>query len=90
MGNHFHVLLRVPEREKFLSKLKTGTVDDREAKLLEHLSLLYSEAYLKQLKAELAVMREKGMTELLREGGEGVFGPALQSDSFYEGAEGTL
>ena len=64
MGNHFHVLLRVPERKKFLRKFKKGTVDDREKRLLDHLRLLYSQAYLTQLKAELTVMKEKGMDEL--------------------------
>lgn len=32
MGNHFDVLVRVPEREKFLRKFKTGTWAEREAK----------------------------------------------------------
>jgi putative transposase len=64
MGNHFHVLLCVPERKKFLRKFKKGKVDDREKRLLDHLRLLYSQAYLTQLKAELTVMKEKGMDEL--------------------------
>ena len=37
---------------------------EREERLFEHLKLLYSKAYLSQLKAELGVMREKGMEEL--------------------------
>lgn len=64
MGNHFHLLLRVPERARFLKKLKKGSVEDREKRLLEHLRLLYSKAYLAQLSAELAVMKKKGMIEL--------------------------
>jgi REP element-mobilizing transposase RayT len=64
MGNHFHLLLRVPERAKFLGKFEKGTREEREARLLEHLKLLYSKAYLAQLKAELAFMTENGMDEL--------------------------
>ena len=64
MGNHFHLLLRVPERERFLRKFAKGTKSAREVRLFDHLSLLYSRAYLTQLKAELAVMTEKGMDEL--------------------------
>jgi len=64
MGNHFHLLLRVPEREKFLRKFEKGTKDAQEERLFEHLKLLYSQAYLKQLKAELEVMKEKGLDEL--------------------------
>ena len=64
MGNHFHLLIRVPEREKFLRKFKRGTAADREKRLLEHLHLLYSQAYLTQLTAELGQMKEMGLDEL--------------------------
>ena len=64
MGNHFHLLLRIPEREKFMVKFMKGTAADREAKLLEHLKLLYSRAYLKQLITELEVMKEKKLDDL--------------------------
>ena len=64
MGNHFHLLLRVPERAKFLRKFETGTKGQREGRLLEHLGTLYSKAYLTQLQAELKVMTEKGMDDL--------------------------
>lgn len=64
MGNHFHILLRVPEREKVMARFSGGSVEEKEVKLLEHLRLLYSSAYLKQLKTELAVMREKNMDDL--------------------------
>ena len=64
MGNHFHLLLRVPEREKVMAKFLEGTAEEREARLLEHLKLRYSRAYLRQLTAELAVMKEKKMDEL--------------------------
>ena len=55
MGNHFHLLLRVPEREKFLRKFKKGSRAEQEERLLDHLHLLYSRPYLAQLKAELAI-----------------------------------
>ena len=64
MGNHFHLLLRVPERLKFLQRFKKGSRLEQEDRLFEHLKLLYSKAYLTQLKAELEVMTEKGMEEL--------------------------
>lgn len=64
MGNHFHLLLKVPERAKFLRRFEKGTRAEREARLFEHLKLLYSKAYLTQLEAELGVMKDKGMDEL--------------------------
>ena len=64
MGNHFHLLVRVPERAKVLAKFLKGTASEREEKLLEHLKLLYSRAYLKQLRAELEVMRKKKLDDL--------------------------
>jgi len=64
MGNHFHLLLRVPQRERFLAKFMEGTEEEREARLLDHLKLLYSRAYLTQLRAELAVMKEKKLDDI--------------------------
>ena len=57
MGNHFHLLVKVPERTKFLKRFEG---EDGEAKLLEHLSLLYSKACIQGVKAELARVREAG------------------------------
>jgi putative transposase len=57
MGNHFHLLVKVPERAKFLKRFEG---EGGEAKLLEHLSLLYSKAYIGGVKAELARVREAG------------------------------
>jgi REP element-mobilizing transposase RayT len=67
MGNHFHLLLRVPERAQILAKFEKGTRAEREVRLLEHLKSLYSRAYLKQLKAELEIMTEQGMDQLYQE-----------------------
>jgi len=63
MGNHFHLLLRVPERAQLLRKFEKGTRAEREAYLLEHLKTLYSHAYLKQLRAELDFMTEQGLED---------------------------
>ena len=42
MGNHFHLLVRVPEREKFLGKFEKGSKAQREDRIFEHLKLFYS------------------------------------------------
>ena len=60
MGNHFHLLVKVPERAKFLKRFEG---EGGEAKLLEHLSLLYSKAFIAGVKAELARVREAGRVE---------------------------
>jgi REP element-mobilizing transposase RayT len=67
MGNHFHLLLRIPERAQVLRKFAVENRAEREERLLEHLKALYSRAYLKQLKAELKFMKEQGMDELYEE-----------------------
>jgi REP element-mobilizing transposase RayT len=64
MGNHFHLLVRVPEREKFLKKFLNGSKAEKEGRLFEHLKLLYSRAYLKQLEAELQIMKDKKLNDL--------------------------
>ena len=63
MGNHFHILLRVPCQEDYLRRFREGTRDEREARLLEHLKSLYSKAYLRQLEGELSQMKEKGLDD---------------------------
>jgi REP element-mobilizing transposase RayT len=60
MGNHFHILVKVPERARFLKRFEG---EGGEAKLLEHLSLLYSKAFIAGVKAELARVREAGRAE---------------------------
>jgi len=57
MGNHFHMLAKVPERAKFLKRFEG---EGGEMKLMEHLSLLYSKAYINGVKAELVRVREAG------------------------------
>lgn len=58
MSNHFHLLLRVPEPEKFLRRFEGA---GGELRLLEHLRLLYSKAFVTGLERELAEMRKQGM-----------------------------
>jgi REP element-mobilizing transposase RayT len=57
MANHFHILVKVPERAKFLKRFEG---EGGEARLLEHLSLLYSRAFIAGVKAELVRVREAG------------------------------
>jgi len=58
MSNHFHLLVRVPDRAKFLRRFEGP---QGEEKLLEHLTLLYSKAYVTALRHELSDLRSKGM-----------------------------
>ncbi|PAW75687.1 MAG: hypothetical protein B9S38_00905, partial [Verrucomicrobiia bacterium Tous-C4TDCM] len=60
MGNHFHILVKVPERAKFLKRFEGEAGEER---LLEHLSLLYSKAYISSLRQEIARVREAGREE---------------------------
>jgi putative transposase len=57
MANHFHVLVKVPERAKFLRRFEGEGGEER---LLEHLSLLYSKAYVTAVRQELARVRAAG------------------------------
>jgi REP element-mobilizing transposase RayT len=64
MDNHFHILLKVPDREKWLRKFedKVGKEPGAgEERLLAHLSTVYSKAFLKQVRNELKSLRERGM-----------------------------
>ena len=58
MGNHFHLLAEVPHRRTWLERFEGP---DGEAKLFEHLGILYSKAYLGLLRDELADLRQRGM-----------------------------
>ncbi len=57
MANHFHILVKVPERARFLKRFEG---EGGEARLLEHLSLLYSKAYIGGVKEELGRVRAAG------------------------------
>ncbi len=58
MDNHFHLLLRVPQRAKFLARFEGR---EGEQRLLDHLKLLYSRTFLGALRHELAELRRQGM-----------------------------
>ncbi len=61
MGNHFHLLAEVPHRQTWLQRFECP---DGENKLFQHLSILYSKAYLGLLRDELADLRQRGMAIL--------------------------
>ena len=66
MDNHFHILLKIPEREKWLLRFEDKEGEESgagEGRLLTHLSTVYSKAFLKQLRNELKSLRERGMEE---------------------------
>jgi REP-associated tyrosine transposase len=61
MSNHFHLLAEVPHQESWLQRFD-GTTG--EAKLMDHLRILYSRNYLSLLRDELADLRTRGLTAL--------------------------
>ena len=69
MGHHFHLLAEVPNRQTWLQRFEGP---DGEAKLLEHLRILYSRAYVGLLREELADLRRRGMAALAEERVAGV------------------
>ena len=64
MGNHFHLLLRVPDRERFMQRFEG---EGGEEQLLEHLRLLYSKAFLKDLRQQMDELRKRGMEAEVQE-----------------------
>jgi hypothetical protein len=64
MGNHFHLLAEVPHRESWLQRFE-GPLG--EAKLLEHLRILYSKTYVGLLNDELADLRQRGLEILAQQ-----------------------
>ncbi|MGV3662597.1 MAG: transposase [Prosthecobacter sp.] len=64
MGNHFHLLAEVPQRERWLQRFE-GT--EGEARLFEHLGILYSKSYLGMLRDELADLRQRGLMVVAQE-----------------------
>ena len=61
MGNHFHLLVSVPNQKKFVARFD-GVKG--EVLLFKHLKLLYSPEYLSTLRHELDQYRERGLPEL--------------------------
>ena len=64
MGNHFHALVELPKREVWLERFAGP---EGEEKLLEHLRVLYSKAYVDLLRTEIAELRRLGMEALAQE-----------------------
>ncbi|HEY1052489.1 MAG TPA: chemotaxis protein CheW, partial [Prosthecobacter sp.] len=61
---HFHLLAEVPHRETWLRRFEGP---EGEARLFEHLRVLYSKAYLGLLREDLKDLRERGMAALAQE-----------------------
>jgi putative transposase len=61
MGNHFHLLAEVPHRETWVQRFAGA---EGEAKLFDHLRVLYSRAYLGLLRDELSDLRARGLVAL--------------------------
>ncbi|MEZ5386732.1 MAG: transposase [Prosthecobacter sp.] len=64
MGNHFHLLAEVPHRETWLQRFDGP---QGEAKLLEHLRILYSKTYVGLLRDEIADLRKRGLEMLVQQ-----------------------
>ena len=57
LDSHFHILARVPNREKWLERFEG---EEGERRLLKHLATLYSKKFIAQLERELREFREQG------------------------------
>jgi hypothetical protein len=57
MGNHFHVLARVPDKERWLRQFEGPGGEEA---LLKHLGRFYSRAFLEALRGQLAEDRRRG------------------------------
>ena len=66
MDNHFHLLVHVPDRKKWLTPLLDSAGHPHEEKTLKHLSTLYSSAYLSQLHNEISTLRSAGREKEIR------------------------
>ena len=64
MGNHFHLLAELPHRETWLQRFDGP---QGEAKLLEHLRILYCRTYVGLLRDELADLRQRGLEVLVQQ-----------------------
>jgi putative transposase len=63
MKNHFHALVEVPKREIWLERFAGP---EGEVRLLDHLRVLYSKAYVDYLRAEIADLRKQGLESLVQ------------------------
>ena len=70
LSNHWHLLVKVPSKEKFLRQFedrKGEEVGSGEVRLIGHLATLYSKVYINQLKLELTDMRQRGLEDAAQE-----------------------
>ena len=78
MDNHFHILVRVKDKQRFCKKFYVDKLDangevaakQKEAAedyLLKHLSLLYSKSFIANLKREISYMRDLGQEAEIEE-----------------------
>ncbi len=77
MGNHFHLLLEVPDKE---TSLEGWTEED----FLERLELLNSERYTRQVLAEVAMWRRNGNTEAVAKVAASVRGRLFDLSKFMK------
>ncbi len=64
MGNHFHLLAEVPHRESWLQRFDGP---QGEARLLEHLRILYSQTYVGLLRDQIADLRKRELEVLVQQ-----------------------
>jgi len=64
MSNHFHVLVKVPDRKKWLRKFEGPSGEER---LMTHLGSVYSKKYMEQLKAEISTYREQNNLQAIED-----------------------
>jgi putative transposase len=57
MDNHFHILLKVPEQKGWLKRFEGKEGEER---FFEHLSLVYSKAFIAQFRNEITELRHRG------------------------------
>jgi REP element-mobilizing transposase RayT len=61
MGNHFHALVRVPDRQEWLKQFEG---EAGEARLFTHLRTLYSKAFVELLSAQISRWRQDSREDL--------------------------
>lgn len=69
MGNHFHALVRVPHREEWLRRFAGP---EGESRLLSHLRILYSRAYVELLSAQWMRWQKDGRSDLVEAGKQAI------------------
>jgi REP element-mobilizing transposase RayT len=63
MDNHFHILLKVPEQKSWLKRFDGKEGEER---FFDHLSLVYSKAFITQFRSEIKELRNRGEEDSAR------------------------